>query len=190
VPRARSRCPLPLHEHPRPRSPGRPLCLTSGASDRYSNSPGPRISCTVVSMAVTTAKIHGTRSESLTFSQRFSSSSSRSPLIPRVGQGSPSRTRTRTKDEGRERLLSGCAGLDCYPEACCFSDNISGGEGRLRQCSSVSSSRHSLFGFPSDFGIRISDLVAAPPRHIPICKNLSFGRRLLRGEFATRVRDP
>jgi hypothetical protein len=34
----------------------------------------------------------------------------------------------------------------------------------LRRLPSVSSFRHSVFGFPSDFEIRISDLAAALPR--------------------------
>jgi hypothetical protein len=35
---------------------------------------------------------------------------------------------------------------------------------RLRKLPCVSNFRHSVFGFPSDFEIRISDLIAAPPR--------------------------
>jgi hypothetical protein len=35
---------------------------------------------------------------------------------------------------------------------------------KLRKLPAVSNFRHSVFGFPSDFEIRISDLIAVPPR--------------------------
>jgi hypothetical protein len=67
-------------------------------------------------------------------------------------------------DSPARRLLFQCVIAEAVPKFVPIRNAFHKSFRRLRKLPCVSNFRHSVFGFPSDFEIRISDLIAVPPR--------------------------